>query len=69
MPTKNIVREILPEQIKDVNPYEIIYLAMKDGSVIMIADKEDENFDSLDLNYNIEETKTKDKLKKKKKIL
>ena len=66
MPTKNIVREILPEQIKDVNPYEIIYLAMKDGSVIMIADKEDENFESLDLNYNIEETKTKDKFKTEK---
>ena len=59
MPTKNVVREILPEQVKDVNPYEIIYLAMKDGSVIMIADKEDEKFESLDLNYSIGERNTK----------
>ena len=60
MPTKNIVKEILPEQIKDVNPYEIIYLAMKDGSVIMIVDKEDAKFEPKNLNYNTEENTKKD---------
>ena len=55
-----MVKEILPEQIKDVNPLDIIYLAMKDGSIILISDRDEEKYDILDKNLNTDERKTND---------
>ena len=60
MPTKNIVKEILPEQLKEVNPLDIIYLAMKDGSIILISDNDEEKYDILDKYLDTEERKTND---------
>ena len=41
MPKRDFVREIKAENIKDLNPYDIIYLALKDGSILLVADDED----------------------------
>ena len=34
----NLVKEIYPEQVKFLNPYDISYIAMKNGSIIMIIE-------------------------------
>ena len=49
MPRRNFVREIKPEKIKDINPYDIIYLALKDGSIVLITDSDEEALDYDDL--------------------
>ena len=45
MPKRNFVREIKAENIKDINPYDIIYLALKDGSIVLIIDNDEETID------------------------
>lgn len=35
----NLVKEIYPEQVKYINPYDISYIAMKNGSIIMLIEK------------------------------
>ena len=40
MDDNNLVKEIYPEQVKSINPYDISYIAMKNGSIIMIIEKE-----------------------------
>ena len=42
MPKRNFVREIKAENIKDINPDDIIYLALKDGSILLVAEKDEE---------------------------
>ena len=49
MPKRNFVREIKPENIKDINPYDIIYLALKDSSIVLIADNDEETLDYDDI--------------------
>ena len=49
MPKRNFVREIKPENIKDINPYDIIYLALKDGSIVLISDNDEETLDYDDI--------------------
>ena len=49
MPKRNFVREIKPENIKDINPYDIIYLALKDGSIVLISDSDEETLDYDDI--------------------
>lgn len=49
MPRKNFVREIKVENIKDINPYDIIYLALKDGSIVLIVDNDEETIDYEDI--------------------
>ena len=39
MDKNNLVKEIYPEQVKSINPYDISYIAMKNGSIIMIIEK------------------------------
>ena len=39
MDDNNLVKEIYPEQVKSLNPYDISYIAMKNGSIIMIIEK------------------------------
>ena len=39
MEENNLVQEIYPEEIKSLNPYDISYIAMKNGSIIMIIEK------------------------------
>jgi len=51
MPKRNFVREIKAENVKDINPYDIIYLALKDGSIVLVADKDE---DAQDFEDNIE---------------
>ena len=48
MPKRNFVREIKAENIKDLNPYDIIYLALKDGSILLVADKDEDTQDFED---------------------
>ena len=38
----NLVKEITPEEVKFLNPNEITYIAMKNGSIIMVVEKEAE---------------------------
>ena len=38
MDKNNLVKEIYPEQVKSINPYDISYIAMKNGSIIMIIE-------------------------------
>ena len=39
MDENNLVTEIYPEEIQSLNPYDISYIAMKNGSIIMVIDK------------------------------
>ena len=39
MEENNLVQEIYPEEIKSLNPCDISYIAMKNGSIIMIIEK------------------------------
>ncbi len=39
MEEKNLVKEITPEEVKEIDPFEISYIAMKDGSIIMVIEK------------------------------
>jgi hypothetical protein len=48
MPSRNFVREIKAENIKDINPLDIIYLALKDGSIVLISDNDEETIDYED---------------------
>ena len=41
MKRRNFVREIKAKDIKDINPYDIIYLALKDGSIVLVVDDEE----------------------------
>ena len=49
MPSRNFVREIKAENIKDINPLDIIYLALKDGSIVLISDNDEETIDYEDI--------------------
>ena len=42
MPKRNFVREIKAENIKDINPDDIIYLALKDGTILLVAEKDED---------------------------
>jgi len=53
MSRRKFVREIKAKEIKNINPSDIIYLAMKDGSLILIADDDDEKIQYEDLKLNI----------------
>ena len=64
MPKRNFVREIKAEDVKDINPKDIVYLAMKDGSILLITDNDENIIDFGDIdsiikrknnrNYNYE---------------
>ena len=34
-----LVKEITPEEVKTIDPFEMSYIAMKDGSIIMVIEK------------------------------
>ena len=64
MSARNFVREIKVENVKDINPKDIVYLAMKDGSILLITDNDEDIIDFGDIdsiikrknnrNYNYE---------------
>ena len=64
MSVRNFVREIKAEDVKDINPKDIVYLAMKDGSILLITDNDENIIDFGDIdsiikrknnrNYNYE---------------
>ncbi len=64
MSSRNFVREIKAEDVKGINPKDIVYLAMKDGSILLITDNDENiiNFEDMDSiikrknnrNYNYE---------------
>ena len=39
MDENDLVKEISPEEVRNIDPYEISYIAMKDGSIIMVLEK------------------------------
>ena len=39
MEGNSLVKEITPEEVKTIDPFEISYIAMKDGSIIMVIEK------------------------------
>jgi hypothetical protein len=49
MSTKNFVREIRADDVKDINPKDIVYLAMKDGSILLITDNDENIIDFGDI--------------------
>lgn len=49
MSRRKFVREIKAKDIKNLNPSDIIYLAMKDGSIILVSDDNDDLIDYNDL--------------------
>ena len=53
MPSRNIVREIKVESIRDINPSDIIYLALKDGSILLVIEDDDDtiDYDDIKLDY------------------
>ena len=53
MPSRNIVREIKAESIRDINPSDIIYLALKDGSILLVVENDDDtvDYDEIKLDY------------------
>ena len=51
MDDNNLVKEMYPEQVKSINPYDISYIAMKNGSIIMIIEKTTPN-NYKNINYN-----------------
>ena len=53
MSRRKFVREIKAKEIKNINPSDIIYLAMKDGSLILIADDDEEEIEYEVLKLNI----------------
>ena len=59
MPSKNFVKEIKAENIKDINPSDIIYLALKDGSILLVIDNDDDTIDYDDININFKEKSTR----------
>ena len=48
-----LVKEITPEEVKSLDPYEISYIAMKDGSIIMVLEKNTK----IENNYKIKKNK------------
>ena len=53
MSRRKFVREIKAKEVKNINPSDIIYLAMKDGSLILITDDEEEiEYEELKLNIS-----------------
>ena len=49
MSRRKFVREIKAKDVKNLNPSDIIYLAMKDGSIILVSDDNDVLIDYDDL--------------------
>ena len=49
MSRRKFVREIKAKDVKNLNPSDIIYLAMKDGSIILVSDDNDDLIDYDDL--------------------
>ena len=39
MEENSLVKEITPEEVKLIDPYEISYIAMKNGSIIMVIEQ------------------------------
>ena len=73
MSSRNFVREIKSDDVKNINPKDIVYLAMKDGSILLITDNDENIIDFGDKdsiikrkenrNYNYEKYNNKDQIK------
>ena len=57
MDENNLVTEIYPEEIQSLNPYDISYIAMKNGSIIMVIDKTPPMMNRVNNYYYQEEKK------------
>lgn len=55
MSKRKFVREIKAKEVKNINPSDIVYLSMKDGSIILITDDDEEKIEydelKLDTSY------------------
>ena len=49
MSKRKFVREIKAKELKDINPSDVIYLAMKDGSIVLITDDDEETIEYDDI--------------------
>jgi hypothetical protein len=68
MPRQKFVREIKAQEVKNINPSDIIYLAMKDGSIILIADDDEDLIEYDDIKLNINTAYNKSNKKEQKNI-
>ena len=57
MDENNLVTEIYTEEIQSLNPYDISYIAMKNGSIIMVIDKTPPMMNRVNNYYYQEEKK------------
>ena len=62
MEENELVKEITPEEVKNIDPFEISYIAMKDGSIIMVNEK-NVSIKNKDNNYQIKEIREKEEQK------
>lgn len=53
MSKRKFVREIKAKEVKNLNPSDIIYLAMKDGSIILIVDDDENTIEYDDIKLDI----------------
>ena len=60
MDENNLVQEIYPEQVKSLNPYDISYIAMKNGSILMIIEQTPEKNSSNNYYYYTENKENKE---------
>ena len=57
MPRRKFVTEMKAENIKDINPNDIIYLALKDGSIVLIVDNDEDTIEYDDIKSEISSQK------------
>lgn len=55
MEENTLVREITPEEVKSVDPFEISYIAMKDGTILMVLDKNENLKNSFHIKESLKE--------------
>ena len=60
MDENNLVQEIYPEQVKSLNPYDISYIAMKNGSILMIIEQTPEKNSSNNYYYYTQSKENKE---------
>ena len=65
MEENSLVKEISPEEVKSIDPYEISYIAMKDGSIMMIIDKNENMENTFKIQKTIIKNNEKSEIKEK----
>ena len=65
MEENSLVKEISPEEVKSLDPYDISYIAMKDGSIMMVIDKNENMENTFKIQKTIIKNNEKSEIKEK----